>query len=569
MVTQKKTTHTRKKTSGKKTSGRKSSTNGRKNSSSAPTFTWRAELLLFAFLAFAILLFIGNIGKGGIVGNALSTFSFGMFGVLAYIFPIPVFLIPAFMVSNRQRTRNGYTYSGRAIMKATAGILLFVFLCVFAHIVCWWDQVPGKVTQLYIECASSKTGGGLIGGLIGIGFSKCFGMMGAVLLDILIMVIAVVLLTEKSFFKGVSRGSRHVYESARSDAARRRAAAQERSRERQSQREQTAGNDRKKERRMNRKVSGVALDTKIRPRKEEKVTENMSELSLNPQDPIGEEVVVGSNPKAGAEKKRKTAATVQMPVTESEDITQVQSDDFWAQHPQPEIHLSGEQNPYLEGQKPVRETTQPRTPRRDDAGSEAAGISQPEPELKKKSHHRGQPKQSAEQVEQEVTDVREEIAEHAGEEHVRAYVFPEVSLLQKGDPNQTGDSRQHLQEMSAKLQMTLTNFGVNARVTNVICGPTVTQYEIQPEMGVKVSKILGLADDIKLNLAVPDIRFEAPIPGKSAIGIEVPNKENVTIPFRDLVESREFQDHASKISFCTGKDIAGHVIVADLSLIHI
>lgn len=90
----------------------------------------------------------------------------------------------------------------------------------------------------------------------------------------------------------------------------------------------------------------------------------------------------------------------------------------------------------------------------------------------------------------------------------------------------------------------------------VICGPTVTQYEIQPEMGVKVSKILSLADDIKLNLAVPDIRFEAPIPGKSAIGIEVPNKENVTIAFRDLVESREFQDHASKISFCTGKDIA-------------
>jgi len=90
MATQKRTTSTRKKTSGKKTSGRKSSANVRGKSSSAPTFTWRAELLLFAFLAFAILLFIGNIGKGGIVGNALSKFSFGMFGVLAYIFPIPV-----------------------------------------------------------------------------------------------------------------------------------------------------------------------------------------------------------------------------------------------------------------------------------------------------------------------------------------------------------------------------------------------------------------------------------------------------------------------------------------------
>ena len=195
---------------------------------------------------------------------------------------------------------------------------------------------------------------------------------------------------------------------------------------------------------------------------------------------------------------------------------------------------------------------------------ERGAKDQTEGEAKKKDHRTGQPKQSVEQVEQEIADVREEIAEHA-DAAVRKYVFPEIRLLQKGDPNMTGDSRQHLQEMSAKLQMTLTNFGVNARVTNVICGPTVTQYEIQPEMGVKVSKILSLADDIKLNLAVPDIRFEAPIPGKSAIGIEVPNKENVTIAFRDLVESREFQDHASKISFCTGKDIAGHVIVADIA----
>lgn len=94
-------------------------------------------------------------------------------------------------------------------------------------------------------------------------------------------------------------------------------------------------------------------------------------------------------------------------MTEPEDITQVQSDDFWAQHPQPEIHLSGEQNPYPETKKPVRETAQPKTPMQDTAGLEGAGISQPEPELKKRSHHGGQPKQSAEQVEEEVADVRD------------------------------------------------------------------------------------------------------------------------------------------------------------------
>lgn len=272
-------------------------------------------------------------------------------------------------------------------------------------------------------------------------------------------------------------------------------------------------------------------------------------------------------------KRAKAQAPViqDIPLQESSDITQTQSDDFWARHPQPEIHMSGEGASYQAETLMQPVTSETGTKENRNTGSavmtmepERGAKDQTEGEAKKKAHRTGQPKQSVEQVEQEIADVREEIAEHA-DAAVRKYVFPEIRLLQKGDPNMTGDSRQHLQEMSAKLQMTLTNFGVNARVTNVICGPTVTQYEIQPEMGVKVSKILSLADDIKLNLAVPDIRFEAPIPGKSAIGIEVPNKENVTIAFRDLVESREFQDHSSKISFCTGKDIAGHVIVADIA----
>ena len=560
MATKKKTSSARKKNSGKKTT-----TGRKKQNSSVQTFTWRTELLLFACLAAAILLFIGNIGKGGIVGNALSNGAFGLFGMLAYVFPVPVFLVPAFLISNRQDSRQGSAYSGRVIMKVTAGILLFLFLCVFAHIVCFWDQTPGKVTDLYVQCAAKHSGGGLIGGLLGILFSKSFGMMGAILLDLLILIVCVVLLTEQSFFKGVSRGGHKVYESARADAVRRKTRAQERSRTRgelrNAQRERKAAD--RENRRMNRKVTGVSLDTKIQP--ESAVGENaeLRELALDAgQQPVKKNI-----------KRAKAQAPViqDIPLQESSDITQTQSDDFWARHPQPEIHMSGEGASYQAEtlMQPVPSETGTKENR--NTGSavmtmepERGAKDQTEGEAKKKAHRTGQPKQSVEQVEQEIADVREEIAEHA-DAAVRKYVFPEIRLLQKGDPNMTGDSRQHLQEMSAKLQMTLTNFGVNARVTNVICGPTVTQYEIQPEMGVKVSKILSLADDIKLNLAVPDIRFEAPIPGKSAIGIEVPNKENVTIAFRDLVESREFQDHASKISFCTGKDIAGHVIVADIA----
>ena len=102
-------------------------------------------------------------------------------------------------------------------------------------------------------------------------------------------------------------------------------------------------------------------------------------------------------------------------------------------------------------------------------------------------------------------------------------------------------------------------------ITDISQGPSVTRYELQPEQGVKVSKIVGLADDIKLNLAATDIRIEAPIPGKAAIGIEVPNKENMTVALRDLLESNEFQEFNSNIAFAVGKDIAGKTVVADIA----
>lgn len=146
----------------------------------------------------------------------------------------------------------------------------------------------------------------------------------------------------------------------------------------------------------------------------------------------------------------------------------------------------------------------------------------------------------------------------------KAYKYPPISLLKKGKKS-GGESDVTLRETAVKLQQTLLNFGVNVTVTNVSCGPAVTRYELQPEMGVKVSKIVGLADDIKLNLAAADIRIEAPIPGKAAVGIEVPNKENTAVMLRDLLESPEFKKSASKLSFAAGKDIAGKAVVTDIA----
>ena len=143
------------------------------------------------------------------------------------------------------------------------------------------------------------------------------------------------------------------------------------------------------------------------------------------------------------------------------------------------------------------------------------------------------------------------------------YQIPSLSFLKEGKKG-GGDSESDLKETAFKLQNTLENFGVNAHVNNVSCGPSVTRFEIQPEMGVKVAKILGLQDDIKLNLAVEDIRIEAPIPGKAAVGIEVPNKEMVPVMIRDIIESTEFQSAKSKLTFAVGRDIGGQVVVADI-----
>ncbi len=145
------------------------------------------------------------------------------------------------------------------------------------------------------------------------------------------------------------------------------------------------------------------------------------------------------------------------------------------------------------------------------------------------------------------------------------YKIPPVSLLNKGNSTNTREMNSQVRETAGRLQQTLHNFGVEATVVNASCGPTVTRYELQPEQGVKVSKIVNLTDDIKLNLAAADIRIEAPIPGKAAIGIEVPNKTNNSVALRELIDTAEFRNSKSKLSFAVGKDLSGRPVIFDIT----
>ena len=144
------------------------------------------------------------------------------------------------------------------------------------------------------------------------------------------------------------------------------------------------------------------------------------------------------------------------------------------------------------------------------------------------------------------------------------YEFPPVELLKQGTPKTVKGGKKALTDTATKLQRTLYSFGVSAKVENVSVGPAITRYELKPAEGVRVSKIAKLSDDIALNLAAESIRIEAPIPGKQAVGIEIPNAEKEIVHFRDVVESKEFNEAESKLSMGLGKNIAGEIVIANI-----
>ena len=172
-------------------------------------------------------------------------------------------------------------------------------------------------------------------------------------------------------------------------------------------------------------------------------------------------------------------------------------------------------------------------------------------------------KQEQEKKEEKTKEVL--VLEHGLTEEEENYEFPPIELLSEGEGRVLKGGKKALTDTAAKLQKTLYSFGVSAKVENVSVGPAITRYEVKPAEGVRVSKIANLADDIALSLAAQSIRIEAPIPGKQAVGIEIPNKENEVVHLRDIIETEEFVNHKSKLAMALGKNVAGEAVIADVA----
>lgn len=470
------TGNTRKKTASKRKGTRKKE---------QEQVSFRNEIILWIVLAVCIILFLANLGVGGKVGGYVSSIFFGIFGLMAYVFPICLFVGTVFTISNKDNKI--------AVIKLVASILFVLFLCLFVQLVFDTDKTQTAL-EAYKYSVTHKNGGGFIGGALLQLLCPNFGVLGTYVIDIVVLIISLVLITEKSFFRGMQKGGKVIYDSAKDE--------QQRRREQYETKKQAQAN-----KRMDKKVSGVALDTKIQRKNEKSLPDN------------------------------------------SDELNEIKIEDL------PDIPIVGrEEHIRLTSDTPAESAPLPQ---------EAIPVIIEEPPVKAKKVSKQ--KQNEDDIAQNVKQFEQSAAETEQASAKNEYVFPPVSLLKSGSRKATGDSKRYLQETAVKLQQTLKTFGVNVTVTNVSCGPSVTRFEIQPEMGVKVSKIVNLADDIKLNLAAADIRIEAPIPGKAAVGIEVPNQESVAVMFRDLVESEEFKKETSPIAFAAGKDIGGKVMIADIA----
>ncbi len=423
------------------------------------------EVIIWLTLAVSLLLILSNFGLGGWIGDEVSYFFSGIFGLITYIIPFALFGIAAFLVSNKGNVS--------AYIKVAAGIVFLILACTF------------------LELVDHK--GGSLGKSIAKILTPTIGTAGTYVVIIIFMIICCVIITGKSLLQGVKTQSGKAYDKAKEDNARRRKEAELRRKEREQEKKKTTGNSEKeKKKRTDKHAVGVSFATTLTGK-----SPDMKEIAPEPaEEPVPE-----------------PEESPSFVINRAEPAPDVEEAEPFAEEPY----------------EPVRESK----------------------------------KKSGAMASAEMERVAAAVAADEAKPK-KAYHFPPMNLLKRGNKT-SGESDAHLRETAMKLQQILQNFGVSVTVTNVSCGPAVTRYELQPEMGVKVSKIVGLTDDIKLNLAAADIRIEAPIPGKAAVGIEVPNKENSAVMLRDLLETAEFKNSQSKISFAAGKDIAGKVVVADIA----
>ncbi len=575
----------------------------------------RREITLIICFAVCILLFLCNFSIMGPFGKAVRGVMFGLFGILSYVVPIAIFVAMAFHISNRG--------SQVAVRKIVAGGVLLYCIGILAQMIAVpLDDINGNlISELFNISKDESKGGGLLCGLLAYPMMKYLKLIGSVLVLLVVIIIALVIITERSFINGVKSGGHRVYESAKGTAERHRDVRMARREEALAYEEDMEEEPPRKEKRhirwdavnpnaipeqsqqateKSKPVMGGTAETEKKVKKEEKNTSFMAQTRLeNPQEQLNrenmheimiEDIDFGTDNRAQADEpdnsqeEQAFAFDLYRTMPEPKGVrgAQLPEDTVFVQEElkdiEPEIYASSDyrmqgadtfgaslENGYTPQKAPhsFGMTEEYKTPEQKKA--DAFSVKTDVRQAVSGTHGMTATTGSAGATSGVAAAQNQGAVRPAQPPKPKKYIFPSLNLLSRGNGKNGGDSANHLKETAARLQQTLKTFGVNVTITDISQGPAVTRYEMQPELGVKVSKIVSLADDIKLNLAATDIRIEAPIPGKAAVGIEVPNKENSAVYLRELLENDSFKKFDSNLAFAVGKDIAGQTVVFDIA----
>ncbi|MDO4632977.1 MAG: DNA translocase FtsK [Eubacteriales bacterium] len=590
---------------------RSSASGNRRYSSGTPLI---AEVTLWIVLVLCLLAMLSMYFRiGGVLGRAVANLFFGLFGLPAFLMPILFGIAAAFLTANRM--------SFQSVKKVLTGLLLTICLCTFCELLANSFESVRTLSDYWRTGIQLHTGGGIAGGIFCKVFCPLLGEIGTWMITLLFLIVSIILMTGQSLFDRIQGSSRRTRQSVRRTTGMRRELRQQKrrtqdlTRQRQLQKELMQERQLQKEieqdlviPRRERRVSGVSVNTKIGSTTSEardihEVVPRLKQSSAD-QVPVQTQAAASAPDTASKQRQNQDATFTVSGYPDSEFVTQELFSNPEKAYPfeEPSVSFSredaqpaasrefvpAEEEPAVSGPEHrtvsvvAQRTDHPElTPQFDEPEEEfveelpfapssesitpvqkAAPDPEPTEEPSLRTSVRN-PKSTKEEQEMAVSDVAKEIEAKEGEKK-DAYVFPPIDLLAENAASGSG-ARNEVRETAAKLQQTLDSFGVHVTVTNVSCGPAVTRYELTPDQGVKVSRIVNLADDIKLNLAASDIRIEAPIPGKSAVGIEVPNKETSAVFLRELIESEEFQNAKSRLAFAVGRDIAGKVVVADIA----
>ncbi len=548
-----------------------------------------AEVIFWIVLVLSLFIMISLFGIGGIVGDAVSSVIFGLFGAVSFIFPILLVLVGGLVILNAENEMIRH--------KIWYGLGFYLTLC---GIVQWFFNSDVKnVWETYAYSSEHHTRGGFFGGLLSFELSKLLGSVGDMIFLIGLLVLFFILFSRKLLFQTANKKIKDGYDVRKEKRARVRSERISREKEksvepddmpksqdesrpamqvhtfepimRQEAEAHATGTDVKKDKKNKKSVapdpmdlSGTGDDTDT----DDSVSVEKPSRKKEPGKTAVLEQVKPDLPETDVEKQLENIHINGMNREDksSSDIFEKELEEKFGKHEEaPALAPDPMKADPLPGVSEVSAgALHDMDIDRLDGSAEAetaktADVDRPEPKKSEKESTSGKDNKPEDPV--------EAIEKEAEKPVVREipYVFPSLDLLTKPKSDGKTMSEKELKETALNLKNTLESFHVGVSLGDISVGPSVTRYELIPDQGVKVKQITGLADDIKLSLAASDIRIEAPIPGKSAVGIEVPNSKRVTITLRELLESDEFQNAKSKVTFAVGKDISGKTIVTDIA----